>query len=560
MNERSTAMSAGVGIPRAPIEAASIDARARSRTLDALETGTYDVLVIGGGITGAGIARDAARRGLSVALVEAEDFAAGTSSRSSKLIHGGLRYLAMGEVWLVRETARERKVVHRLAPHLAEPRWMVLPVGSWLALAKYRFGITAYEKLGAVAPVDRHQNWNADALATHEPALDTDRYPWACAYREYLTDDARLVLAALRDARAGGAVVANRVRVAALLRGARERIDGARVEARPEGRTLEVRARVTVNAAGPWAEELARLESPEAQARLHRSKGVHIVLPHARLPVRHPLMLQAADGRPIFVIPRGETVYVGTTDTTYRGRNWLWPEIERDEVRYLLEPVRRYFRVEPIEPEECVAAWAGLRPLIAEPGKAAKELSRRDEIWVGANGLVTIAGGKLTGFRTMADDVLATVGEALGVALPEGDASTPLPGGDFDGDLDTLAHTLNPNLGDRLRQRLVRLYGSEAQAVVARGEAPLVPGGEVLAGEVDWAVGHEGAMTLEDVIYRRTRAAWYSPGERDALLAPIADRLAGLLGWSDAERGGQIDEVRARIGWELAFRGASGDA
>lgn len=533
----------------------ALDARARSATLSRLAAETFDVLVIGGGITGAGIARDAALRGLSVALIEADDFAIGTSSRSSKLIHGGLRYLAMGDIALVRETALERKAVYRMAPHLAEPYWMLVPAKSRMSLLKFRTGIAAYEKLGAVAEADLHRNWSGEELAYHEPKLDQRRFPHACAYREYLTDDARLVLAALRAAVAAGAVVASRLAATELLREG-DRIIGVRARCALGGGEPEIRARVVVNAAGPWADRVAALEAARDDSRLHLSKGVHIVLPASRLPVRNLVVMTTEDKRSIFAIPRGATVYLGTTDTSYAADDWQWPEIESEDVRYLLEPVTRYFDVPALGADDVVAAWAGLRPLIAEPGKEAKEMSRKDEIWIGPGGMITIAGGKLTGFRKMAEDVMVRVGQRLERSLPPPPEAPPLPGGDFAGDLEHLARALPgaDNLGRPCAERLVRLYGSEAGEVLASGAEPLVTGGEVLCGEVDWAVNVEAAYTLEDVIYRRTRAAWYSPSERDALLAPVAARMAQLLAWDESEQQRQIGAVRQRYAEEMAFK------
>ncbi|MCC5888511.1 MAG: glycerol-3-phosphate dehydrogenase/oxidase [Gammaproteobacteria bacterium] len=537
----------------------ALSATGRTDTLARLAAETFDVLIIGGGITGAGIARDAALRGLSVALIEADDFAVGTSSRSSKLIHGGLRYLAMGDVALVRETALERKAVHRLAPHLAEPYWMLVPAKSRMSLLKFRTGITAYEKLGAVAEADLHRNWSGEELAYHEPKLDQRRHPHACAYREYLTDDARLVLATLRAAAGAGAVVASRLEAVALLReGSQQdsKVVGVRARCALEGSEPEIRARVVVNAAGPWADRVAGLEAEREGSRLHLSKGVHIVLPADRLPVRNLVVMTAEDKRSIFAIPRGDTVYLGTTDTTYQGEDWRWPEIDAEDVRYLLEPVNRYFDVPDLTVDDVTAAWSGLRPLIAEPGKQAKEMSRKDEIWIGAGGMVTIAGGKLTGFRKMAEDIMVKVGEQLGRSLPPPPELQPLPGGDFAGDLEHLARSLPGmgNLGRACADRLVRLYGTEARDVLAAGAEPLVRKGEVILGEVDWAVNVEAAYSLEDLIYRRTRAAWYSPAEREALLAPAAARMAELLGWDAAERSRQIEQVRQRYRQEMSFQ------
>ena len=533
----------------------ALSAAARTVTLARLEEQVFDVVVIGGGITGAGVARDAALRGLTVAVIESDDFAVGTSSRSSKLIHGGLRYLAMGDVALVRETALERKAVLAMAPHLAEPCWMVVPARSRMSLMKFRAGITAYEKLGAVAKVDLHRNWGIEELTNFEPHLDRTRHPWACAYREYLTDDSRLVLATLRSAVAAGAVVANRLEAVGLLRDG-DRVTGVRARCALDGSEPEIRGRVVVNAAGPWADRVAALEVQREESRLHLSKGVHIVLPASLLPVRNLVVMNTADRRSIFAIPRGDTVYLGTTDTTYVGDRWRWPEIDDADVRYLLEPVSRYFDLpRTLEPEDVVAAWAGLRPLVAEVGKAAKEMSRKDEVWIGPGGMLTVAGGKLTGFRKMAEDIVETVGERLGETLKAPPGPLPLPGGDFDGDIARLASALSgvDNLGRACAERLARLYGSEAAAVLELGAEPVVPGGAVVFGEIDWAVEVEAAQTLEDLVYRRTRAAWHSPVERDAMLMPAAARMGALLSWDAEEQERQVIQVRERLAEELAF-------
>lgn len=529
----------------------------RARMLDTLDAERFDCVVIGGGITGAGIAREAARRGLRVALLEAHDFAAGTSSRSSKLIHGGLRYLAMGDVALVRETALERKHVHRLAPHLAEPQWMLVPARSWAALLKFRAGLGTYEKLGAVADADRHRNWDAEDLARSEPRLRRDRYPYACVYREYLTDDARLVLANLRDAVRHGAAVLNYAPVLRVLVEA-GRATGVEARCHESGRSIRVRARAVVNAAGPWVEAVQRLERPDAPALLHLSKGVHVAIPHARLPIRQIAILGTEDRRSIFAIPRGDVVVLGTTDTSYGDEADREPPIERSDVEYLLAPVPRYFDVPPPRPEECVTAWAGLRPLIAQPGKAPAELSRKDEILIGSAGVITIAGGKLTGYRKMGEQVVAQVASVLGRTVADASAAdeAPLPGGDFDGDVDGLAARLAAanGLDPRVAGRLARLYGTEADAVVRRGSEPIVPGTAVVTGEVDHALDVEGAVTLADVVYRRTRAALYDPDARDAMVSPSAARMAARLAWTSERTTREIAAVREQLAADLAFR------
>ena len=535
--------------------AAAISTLERAATIAALEETTFDLLLIGGGITGAGIACEAARRGLSVALLEAWDFASGTSSRSSKLIHGGLRYLAMGDVALVRETALERKEIYRIAPHLAEPRWMVLPTRSRAGLMKFRVAISAYEKLGAVEERDRHLNWSRDDIEREEPLIDTAQYPFACAYREYLTDDARLVLANLRSAAGRGALVLNHAPVTAVLSEG-ERASAVLARCSVTERDFRVRARCIVNAAGPWVEAVRRLTWPDAPDWLHLSKGIHVSLPVERLPINHLLMMQARDARTIFAIRRGAVTYVGTTDTSYAGGARVWPEITEDDVAYLLEPVARYFKTDSPKVAEVVGAWAGLRPLVAQPGKQPSELSRRDEIFVGPRSVISIAGGKLTGYRPMAWSVLEKVAELLGQTLPEPADDDVLPGGDFDGDLDRLAREL-VDAGAPLEaaRGLGRLYGTEAQRVLELGPEPLVPGGRLLAGEVDWAIGHEGAVTLEDVLYRRNRSALWSPLDTPHAIEPAARRMAEPLGWDPEQVCEQVEAVRSRMATDLSFQG-----
>ncbi len=532
----------------------SISALARDRTIDTLEATPFDCVVIGGGITGAGIVRELSLRGLRVALLEAEDFASGTSSRSSKLIHGGLRYLAMGDIRLVRETALERKEIFRLVPHLAERRWMVIPARSRAGMLKVRVGIATYEKLGAVAEEDLHANWGARELEEAEPLLNRERYPYACTYREYLTDDARLVLANLRAGVRDGAVVLNHAPVDMIFREG-ERAAGVEAHCVLSGRCFRVQARSVVNAAGPWVEAVRRLEDARAQPLLVLSKGIHVVLPRARIPVRNMVVLRAQDSRTIFVIPRGEIVYVGTTDTLYAERAQVWPEVDAGDVEYLLEPLARYFTLEPLKLEEVCGAWAGLRPLIADPGKKTTEISRRDEILVGSAGVISIAGGKLTGYRPMARRACEHIAERLEQRLDPRPAEPPLPGGDFNGDLDALAGALarERGLAPDVALRLVRLYGTEAAAVVGRGSQPIDEDASILVGEIDWAVEEEGAARLEDWLYRRTRVPLYEPGEQDAVIDPAAARMAKLLDWTPERMREEIGRVRALLDAELAF-------
>ncbi len=526
-----------------------------TRNLAVFESIDFDLAIVGGGITGAGIARHAAKCGLKVALLEANDYASGTSSRSSKLIHGGLRYLAMGDIGLVRETALERKNVHKIAPHLAEAAWMVLPVKSRASLLKFRAGIGTYERLGAVAVKDRHKNFDAAGLAEFEPALDRERYPWACAYREYVTDDARLVLAVLRGARLEGAMIANYLEVTG--HNIRDgKVVGLKARCKITNSNIQVKARVVVNATGPWVEKsIEAWENHKAKVSLHLSKGVHIVVPHERLPLKNIVVMNTSDKRSTFAVPRGDITYIGTTDTSYAGLPTLWPEIEQADVDYLLETIPKYFPGVNLVRNDVVAAWAGLRPLVHEPGKSSRELSRKDEIWIGdKTGMISMAGGKLTGFRKMAEDAVAVVGKSLGYDLVCKDPLAVLPGGNMKSVTQASkaladSHKLSPDNA----LRLTRLYGSEAAEVIALNNKPVAKGSRIFCGEVDWAIIHDSALTLEDVLYRRLRTVWFEPDEVVQVLQAIASRMANQLGWSEEEKTRQIELVNTQILRDNAF-------
>jgi len=524
------------------------------RDLATIEQQTFDLAVIGGGITGAGVARHAALAGLTTLLVEAADFASGTSSRSTKLIHGGLRYLAMGDIGLVREGALERKSLKRMATHLTQPQWMVVPAESRAAMAKLRLGISVYERLGAVEKADRHQNWAAREIAAREPLLDQTRFPFACSYREYLTDDARLVLATLRGAAAKGAVALNHVR----LTGFEVDDDGVTLSLADMlgAERLQTRASVLVNAAGPWAESVIGLggsgSAAPAVPKLQLSKGVHIALPRERLPLNNMVMMTTRDARPVFAIPRGQVVYVGTTDTSYEGSPGYWPSVTAGDVGYLLAPVNDHFRDVNIQATDVVGSWAGLRPLIREAGKASKEMSRRDEIWQQPDRFISIAGGKLTGYRKMAEQVLDRVGRVLKRDVSLEDPLAVLPGGDLPdvaGEVDRIAARYQQS--DRVALRLVRLYGSEVTEVL--GDAPVQIAGGVFAEEVHWAVTMESARTLEDVVYRRLRVPWFRPGESQNVALAAADIMARLLDWDGPRLDSELRTVRDRLRADLTF-------
>ncbi len=374
-----------------------------------LKSQQYDLLIIGGGITGAGIALDAASRGLKTALIEQSDFASGTSSRSTKLIHGGLRYLKQLEFALVKEVGSERAVVHRLAPHLVIPEKMLLPLrekrgyGSLLT----SFGLKLYDWLAGVTGKDRRLMLTRQQTLRREPLLNQDGVKGGALYAEYRTDDARLTIEIIKQAVAHGAHVYSYCPVVNFIY-SKGQIAGVHVSDKIGQQTFEVRAKVVVNAAGPWVDGLREKDKSKTGKRLHLTKGIHIVVPHQKFSVRQAIYFDIADGRMIFAIPRGRTTYIGTTDTNYRG-SIDGVCAHREDADYLVAGVNETFSRARLTLNDIESSWAGLRPLIHEEGKSASELSRKDEIFESPTGLISIAGGKLTGYRKMAERVVDLV-------------------------------------------------------------------------------------------------------------------------------------------------------
>ena len=530
-------VDAGRPISPAARGMASLDMRDRDALFDALGAKTFDVAIIGGGITGGGIARDAALRGLSVALVEAGDFASGTSSRSSKMIHGGLRYLAQGDLALVREAASERKIVQAIAPHLAMETPFVIPARSAAAIAKLRAGLWTFEKLGGVAKDHAHQVWSTAELAEREPALAAAGLAGAVVYPEFLTNDARLTLANLQSAAEHGAVIVN---YASAERLTGEPLASADIaDADEPGRRTRIAAKVFVNAAGPWVDAIRALESAAAAPKLALSRGIHIVFPRALAPVTRTLIVPAGNRRSIFIVPKGAVTYIGTTDAFHDGAE-TWPVIGREDIDYLLSATNAALGGRPLHARQITAAWAGARPLVAEPGKGASETSRRDEIWQGPGGMLSIAGGKLTAYRRMAERVVDRVETELGRKPSRcRTASEPLPGGE------TPTRTVGAQLAGLglealAAERLVGLYGAAA---------PLVAGGPAM--EAERAVLSEGALTLEDYWVRRGARAWFDADGGIASLQPAALAMAPLLGWTDAQTAAQIVACQHRQAIDL---------
>lgn len=525
--------------------------RGRELALEAMVREPLDLLVVGGGITGAGVARDAALRGMKVALVEQGDFGQGTSSRSSKIIHGGVRYLEYLQLGLVRESARERSILRRIAPHLVHHLTFLYPVFGGQSLLKIRAGLRLFDFLAG-----RHRGSWSRRLGPEEtrellPGL-RDPLKGAVQYPEYITDDARFTLANVASAAAHGAHVANRARVDELVRSG-GRVVGARIRDLEGDREIQVRARATVNATGPSVQRLVEDSGLQIPEPVIASKGIHILLPRERLPLKAATFIRSPSGKSGLAMPRGPWVYVGTTDTEYRG-DLDRPRATPRDVDELLALVRDCFPETGIGPDDVACTWAGLRPLVYEEGKSTRDMSREDQVWTGPPGLVTVAGGKLTTYRPMARRILTAVARTLGEPLPGTETThlAPLPGAPEE-DLQefqrrTGRELLRAGVSPKAVERLAFLYGTEVETLLEYGKedphwlSPLAEGVPALRGEVRLAVEREMALSLEDILDRRTAILLFQPGG-GASAAPEAARIAGeLLGWSPERIRREIQE------------------
>ena len=484
----------------------TFSAQTRADSLARMAEDEFDVLVIGGGITGTGIALDAASRGLSVALVEKDDFAAGTSGRSSRLVHGGLRYLEHGDLGLVRESLRERGTLYRLAPHLVRPVPMYMLAGDLRHRALYRAGLTVYEALAAGRNIGYHQGVSAAQVAAAIPGLGGRTR--GVRYFECQTDDARLTIEVARTAYAHGALLANHARVTGLLGAGR--VTGAAVTDELTGQGFEVRARAVVNAAGIWAAEVEGL-SGQSPVRLSPSKGVHLVFAPGAVRTTAAMVAPAADGRYVFIVPWEDRVYAGTTDTPYDG-DLDSPAVGEADRDYILSAVTPLFP--GVTGRDVVASWAGLRPLLGGSDDAeTADLSRKHAIFDEPAGLFTITGGKLTTYRAMAQDLVDRVAAALGTTAPcrTRDISLGLHGSPAAAVRLAWDEVRRLGLPPPAAARLVQRYGDDWREAVALIEAdrtlgdPAVAGLPVLGVELALARSREMALTDDDVLVRRTR-------------------------------------------------------
>ena len=540
----------------------------RAAALSSMAAEPVDLLVIGGGITGAGIARDAALRGFRTALVDKGDFGSGTSSHSSRLIHGGIRYLEQRDFRLVFEASRERRVLLRIAPHLVRPLPFLFPVyrGARVPAWKLRAGMWLYDALAAFRNVKRHRWLNPKQVRSAEPALKDRGLTGAALYWDAQTDDARLVLATMRSAARAGALVANYAEVTSLLK-PDGRVRGAVVRDVLSGETRTVRALVVVNAGGPWVDALRRMDDPAAPPLLRLTKGAHVAVPRRRIGHEGAITLfSPLDGRVMFVLPWGELSYVGTTDTDADAP----PDgvrVTADDVTYLLRSANAAFPHAHLAANDVVSVWAGLRPLLRQDqGAAPSQVSREHRVVESAQGLITIAGGKLTTYRVMARDVADRVAARLHeldgrpVARRPPTDRLPLPGGEA-AELGVLVEGARARgVPEATARHLVASYGSDAAAVLnlvdrdrALGE-PIVGGRPEIWAEVAHAVEREMALRIQDVLVRRLHLFYEYAEQATAVAAPVAQRMKNLLGWDEVREAEELVDYFRLVERARTFR------
>jgi glycerol-3-phosphate dehydrogenase len=529
----------------------ALDARDRSAALQKLAAGPLDVLVVGGGITGAGAALDAASRGLRVGLVESRDLAAGTSSRSSKLIHGGLRYLEQGDFKLVREALRERDLlVTRLAPHLVRPVPFLYPLYRKVVERPYvSAGLVIYDAMeGARRPVPHHRHLSVRSALRRAPALRPDRLAGAMVYYDAQVDDARHTVTVARTAAAHGAIVVTRASATSLLRSPDgSAVIGARVLDKETDRSVDILAERVVVCAGVWTDLVRSLDGVRGGYEVRMSKGVHLVMPKSAIDADTGMIVRA-EKSVLFFIPWGERWIVGTTDTEWSGEPDE-PTATGEDVDYILAAANRIL-AKPLTRTDVIGVYAGLRPLVAAAAETpTTKLSREHVVDVPLPGLATIAGGKFTTYRLMARDVVDAAVEGLPrPAPPSVTDQLPLLGADGFPAVRAAARRLAEDYGLPLAavQHLISRYGSltsELLDLIGANRSlgtPLLDGYPYLRAEVAYAVTHEGALYVEDVLARRIRLLIESPDAGTAAAPEVAAIMGGLLGWGRRRRALEI--------------------
>lgn len=532
----------------------------RNERYEQMKQTQLDVLVIGGGITGAGIALDASVRGMNVAVVEMQDFAAGTSSRSTKLVHGGLRYLKQFEVKMVAEVGKEREIVYENGPHVTTPEWMLLPFykGGTFGPLSTNVGLRVYDFLAGVKKGERRKMLSKEETLRREPLLKKKDIKGGGYYVEYKTDDARLTMEVMKKAVEKGAIAMNYTKVKSFIYDNGKTV-GVQLEDQIDGTIHELFAKKIVNAAGPWVDTLRDKDHSKFGKTLQLTKGIHLVFDGRRFPLKQAIYFDMPDGRMAFAIPRQGKVYVGTTDTVYK-QDIAHPTMTLEDRNYVLKAIDFMFPEVAITEADIESSWAGLRPLIHEEGKDPSEISRKDEIFVSDSGLISIAGGKLTGYRKMGESIINLVAEQLqkeeGTKYPKSSTKRlPISGGEVGGSkgfetfmADRIHQAASMGLTDDAMRMLVNRYGANVDKVLrfyttGLEEAARAGLDPLVYAMLRYSMEYEAAYKPIDFFIRRTGALFFDIHWVHAHKEAVNAYMGSTLGWT----GEQASDYRAEL-------------
>ncbi|PLR78405.1 glycerol-3-phosphate dehydrogenase [Bacillus sp. V3-13] len=536
----------------------------RTTIVSMLKSESFDVLIIGGGVTGAGIALDAASRGMKAALVEMQDFSAGTSSRSTKLVHGGLRYLKQFEVKLVAEVGKERAIVYENGPHVTTPEWMLLPMhkGGTFGKTSTSIGLMVYDFLAGVKKTERRKMLGADETLNKEPLVKKEGLKGGGYYVEYRTDDARLTIEVLKAAVEKGATAVNYARADNLLY-ENGKVVGAAITDFITGEVYEIRADKVINATGPWVDTIREKDGSKKGKTLKLTKGVHIVIDQSRFPLKQAVYFDTPDGRMVFAIPREGKAYVGTTDTFFDGDK-ANPGVTKEDRTYIINAINYMFPAVNISEADIESSWSGIRPLIHEEGRAPSEISRKDEIWESETGLITIAGGKLTGYRKMAETIVDLVAQKLAneknKQFPESPTKhMPISGGDVGGSEGFIRYIaqqtergMSLGLTKEEASGIASMYGSNSpivfELISANNDIRNKYGlPKVLFGQLEYAIQYEMAATPLDFFYRRTGALLFNINLVKKWKEQVVDYFADKFSWTGEEKQNHMKELETAM-------------
>ncbi|NDI37159.1 glycerol-3-phosphate dehydrogenase/oxidase [Chengkuizengella sediminis] len=538
----------------------------RHKKLTEMSQETQDLLIIGGGITGCGIALDAVTRGMKTVLVEMQDFGAGTSSRSTKLVHGGLRYLKQFEIGIVNEVGKERAIVYENGPHVTTPEWMLLPIQKGGTFGKFStsIGLRIYDYLAKVKKSERRRMLSYQETLEKEPLLKKKGLKGGGYYVEYRTDDARLTIEVIKEAVKYGANAVNYTKVDNLIYDDSGKVTGAQVREIDSGNVYKIYAKKVINATGPWVDNIRTMDKSMNNRKLLLTKGAHLVIDQKVFPLKQSIYFDTSDGRMVFAIPRDGKTYVGTTDTVYSG-DTSNPQLTMEDRDYILSAIHNMFPAVKLSEKDFESSWAGVRPLIYEDGKKPSEISRKDEIWQSESGLITIAGGKLTGYRKMAETVVDLVTKHFSdierrTFLECKTKQLPISGGDVGG-----AKHLTSFISEKEKEsqnygftraqgeHLARLYGSNVDNLFKLAEQyrshhqydidlPLDIFVQLLYG-----IQYEMVTKPVDFFIRRTGALLFNIDWVRKWKKPVIEYMASIFNWSSEQKSQHIKELEKQL-------------